>query len=263
MTGLGDAYLRAGLRLLYSEPFTARHDLRLAVAQYNQAANLGAGHDADLGRARALVGLGESKRAVPIASQIVATSPRPGSALEVLLAADEGAHDFAGAEAVARRLAQVGPAAYPTATTFYPAPRESDALGSVAEASRPLSMGAETLTPLHDTLVPAAGGAGGTVQDLSFIPQYRDDLDVTGPVTDCPSLAWRRDAILAGHAAQALEDWPDEFTGARPEHPNEFLRGHQQPAVNRPAGGAAANHQHHGEQGRSHRPMAESAALGR
>jgi hypothetical protein len=78
VTGLGDAYLRAGLRLLYSEPFTARHDLRLAMAQYNRAAVLGAGHDADLGRARALVGLGESKRAVPIASQIVATSPRPG-----------------------------------------------------------------------------------------------------------------------------------------------------------------------------------------
>ena len=217
VTGLGDAYLRAGLRLLYSEPFTARHDLRLAVAQYNQAAILGAGHDADLGRARALVGLGESKRAVPIASQIVATSPRPGSALEVLLTADEGAHDFAGAEAIARRLAQSGPAAYPTATAFYPAPRESDALGSVAEASRPLSMGAEALTPLQDTLVPAGRGAGGSVQDLSFIPQYRDDLDVTGPVTDCPSLAWRRDAILAGHAAEALEDWPDEFTGARPE----------------------------------------------
>jgi hypothetical protein len=118
VTGLGDAYLRAGLRLLYSEPFTARQYLRLAVAQYNQAATLGAGHDADLGRARALVGLGESKRAVPIASQVVATSPRPGIALEVLLAADEGAHDFADAEAVARRLAQSGPAAYPTATAF-------------------------------------------------------------------------------------------------------------------------------------------------
>ena len=151
MTGLGDAYLRAGLRLLYSEPFTARHDLRLAVAQYNQAA-IPEPATTPISRARALVGLGESKRAVPIASQIVATSPRPGSALEVLLAADEGAHDFAGAEAVARRLAQSGPAAYPTATTFYPAPRESDALGSVAEASRPLSRGAESLTPLHDTL---------------------------------------------------------------------------------------------------------------
>ena len=49
VTGLGDAYLRAGLRLLYSEPFTARHDLRLAMAQYNRAAVLGAGHD---GRSR-------------------------------------------------------------------------------------------------------------------------------------------------------------------------------------------------------------------
>jgi hypothetical protein len=37
VTGLGDAYLRVGLRLLYTQPFTARHDLRLAVAQYNRA----------------------------------------------------------------------------------------------------------------------------------------------------------------------------------------------------------------------------------
>jgi cellulose synthase operon protein C len=129
VTGLGDAYLRAGLRLLYSQPFTARQDLRLDVAQYNRAAELGA----DLGRARALVGLGESPRAVRIAAPFVASSPRPGGALEVLLAADEGAHDFAAAETTGQRLAQAGPAAYPTATAFYPALRDSDDLGSVAE----------------------------------------------------------------------------------------------------------------------------------
>jgi hypothetical protein len=219
VTGLGDAYLRAGLRLLYSQPFTARQDLRLAVAQYNRAAELGAAHDADLGRARALVGLGESPRAVRIAAPLVASSPRPGGALEVLLAADEGARDFAGAETIARRLEQAGPAAYPTATAFYPTPRDSDDLGSVAEASRPLSMGAETLTPLHDSLVPLGGGAGGVVQDLSFIPQYRDDGDVTGALADCPSLGWRRDAVLAGHPARALDSWPDQFF-ARARAPN-------------------------------------------
>ena len=215
VTGLGDAYLRVGLRLLYSQPFTARHDLRLAVAQYNRAAELGAVHDADLGRARALVSLGESQRAVPIATEIVSDSPRPGGALEVLLAAEEGAHDFASAETVARHLDQAGPDAYPAPTAFYPAPSHSDAVGSLADASRPLSMGAETLAPLHDVLVPP-GGAGGTVADLSFIPLYRDDAAVTGAMTDCPSLATRRDAILAGHAAQTLDGWPEEFTGARP-----------------------------------------------
>lgn len=215
VSGLGDAYLRVGLRRLYSQPFAARYDLRLAVAQYNRAAELGAAHDADLGRARALVALGESQRAVPLATRAVADSPRPGGALEVLLTAKEGAHDFSGAENVAGILDRSGPAAYPVAAAFYPDPRNSDAVGSVAEASRPLSMGAETLAPLHDVLVPP-GGAGGTVADLSFIPQYRDDQFVTGAMTDCPSLASRRDAILAGHAAQALDDWPDEFLGARP-----------------------------------------------
>ena len=214
VTGLGDAYLRAGLRLLYSQPFTARQDLRVAVAQYNRAAALGAAHDADLGRARALVGLGESQRAVGIVAPLVASSPRPGGALEVLLAADEGARDFAGAETVARRLVQTGPTTYPSAVAFYPAP-ESDVLGSPAEAWLPLSMGAETLTPLQAVLVPP-GGAGGSVQDLSFIPQYREDTDLTTPLTYCPSLAWRRDAILAGHAAPALDSWPDEFFGTRP-----------------------------------------------
>lgn len=215
ISGLGDAYLRVGLRLLYSQPFTARYDLRQAVAQYNRAAELGAAHDADLGRARALVALGESQRAVPIAKQVVANSPRPGGALEVLLGAEEGAHDFASAESVAHQLDLVGPDAYPAATAFYPAPSNSDAVGSLADASRPLSMGAETLAPEHDVLIPP-GGAGGTVTDLSFIPQYRDDPDVAGAMTDCPSLAARRDAILAGHAAQGLDDWPEEFTGARP-----------------------------------------------
>src|SRR5206468_2991428 len=63
---------------------------------------------------------------------------------------------------------------------------------------------------------PLGGGAGGVVQDLAFIPQFRDDGDVTGALADCPSLGWRRDAVLAGHAARALDSWPDQFPGARP-----------------------------------------------
>jgi tetratricopeptide (TPR) repeat protein len=197
------------LRLLYRQPFTARQNLRLALAQYNRAAELGAAHDADLGRARALLGLGESQRAVQIATQVVAGSPRPGAALEGLLAAHQGAHDFTSAEDVARRLDRAGPASYPKPAAFYPRPTDS------FDTSLPLSMGADTLAPLHDALVPV-GGAGGTAQDLSFIPQYRDDGSVTDTLTDCPSLASRRDASLAGHAARALEDWPKQFKGARP-----------------------------------------------
>jgi cellulose synthase operon protein C len=215
VTGLGDAYLRAGLRLLSSQPFTARRDLQLAVAQYNHAAELGDGHDADLGRARALTGLDEAKQAVPIAQQAVAGSTRPGSAREVLLAADQSAQDFSSAENVARDLDRIGPAAYPAATAFYPRPTDSDRRRAF-DASLPLSMGADTLAPLYVHLAPQ-GGAGGTLEDLSLIPQYRDDLPVTATLTDCPSLAWRRDAILAGHAAQALQDWPQQFTGVRPD----------------------------------------------
>ena len=206
VTGLGDAYLRAGSRLLSSQPFTARRYLQLALEQYNQAAELGDAHDADLGRARALIGLGEARRAVDTAVPLVAGSPRPGAALEVLLEAQQEAHDFAGAEDVAQRLDRAGPAAFPTPALFYPTPYT---------ALTPLSMGADTLAPLRVSLV-QVGGAGGTVQDLSLIPQYRDDGQVTDTLVDCPSLAWRRDAILAGHAARALSDWPEEFYAARP-----------------------------------------------
>ncbi|MCW2628966.1 MAG: Tetratricopeptide 4 [Mycobacterium sp.] len=216
VTGLGDAYLQAGLTLLHNQPFTARQDLRLAVAQYNRAAELGDAHDADLGRAHALIGLGESKRAVPIATQVVANSPRPGAALKVLLAAYQGAGDFASAEDVARRLDEAGPAAYPAATAFFPgvAPLKPFQLPvSALHALLPLSTGAETLAPLEDSLVfePLGEGAGASVNDVSFIPQYRDDGSPTADLTDCPSLAWRRDAVVAGHAVRALENWPQWF----------------------------------------------------
>ena len=124
-------------------------------------------------------------------------------------------------------------------------------------------MGAETLTPLHDTLVPAGRGAGGSVQDLSFIPQYRDDLDVTGPVTDCPALAWRRDAILAGHAAQALDGWPEEFTAHAGTQTISCPVFDNNLQVARPARAQRPITSTQVQQGRSHRPMAESSALGR
>jgi hypothetical protein len=41
LTGLGDAYLRAGTHLRFTEPFTARQDLRLAMAAYSRACRRG------------------------------------------------------------------------------------------------------------------------------------------------------------------------------------------------------------------------------
>jgi hypothetical protein len=67
------------------------------------------------------------------------------------------------------------------------------------------------------------GGAGGSVQDLSFIPEYRDDPGVTGTHGSCASGTWRRDAILDGQAAQTLAGWPAKFTSARPDATGECM----------------------------------------
>jgi hypothetical protein len=70
-------------------------------------------------------------------------------------------------------------------------------------------VGAETLTPLQDTLVPAGRGAGGSVQDLSFIPQYRDDLDVTGRrdlVTSLGHPAYRADQVSRHYFVRFTDD---------------------------------------------------------
>lgn len=217
VTGLGDAYLRAGLLLLYSNPFTARDDLRQAVGQYNRAAQLGDRHNADLGRARAFIGLGDPERAVQLATRAVGDSPPyPGVALEVLLAAEQAAHHYDSAQQVAQRLERSGSAAYPDSVAFYPAPTSFDR-GLPFDATLPLSQGADALAPLQDDLTPAGGRGGGIVEDLAFIPEYRDNDPMTDTLTDCPSLAWRRDAIIAGHAAAALPDWPAEFTTGGPK----------------------------------------------
>ena len=98
--------------------------------------------------------------------------------MEVLLGAEEGARDFASAETVARHLDQAGSEAYPAPTAFYPDPRNSDAVGSVAEASRPLSMGAETLA--GDGQRQAIGRQGQAVHSVELLRERADHLAVGG-----------------------------------------------------------------------------------
>ncbi len=216
LTGLGDAFLREGTHLRYSEPFAARQDFDSAIGEYDRAAQLGDGRDAVSGLARALVGLGEPAEAAGLVRRALTASTFPGPLLEDLVAAEEAAHDFAAAEAAARRLDRLGASAYPNATAVFPDPDEHS-IDSLDDATLPFSFGADRLMSLNAVLV-APGGAGGSVQDLSFIPQYRDDLGITGSQPQCASWSWRRDAVLDGHAGDALQDWPTSFTDARPDH---------------------------------------------
>lgn len=216
ITGLGDAYLQAGARLSGSEPFTARGYLRLARDQYERAVSLGGGTGAAAGLAHALVALGQPSRAVGILRPLTGAT-RPGAILELLIEAQEAERDFAGAARTGKALADAGPRSYPSGGPLFPMPGEG-AVPGLADASRPYSLGIDTSYPLQDQLLPG-GGAGGSVNDLSFIPRYRDDRGVTPTDPACASFEWRRDALLAGRAGELLVSWPrGDFTYARPEH---------------------------------------------
>jgi cellulose synthase operon protein C len=214
LTGLADSYLRTGTYLRTSEPFTARQDFWLAIAAYDRASALGGERDAAPGVARALIGLGEPAAAARLLSPLARSSPFPGQLLDLLITADEAAHDVGPAVTAAQRLEQLGSASYPDGDALIPVP-ESGSIDSLDDVAFPLSFGAGRLTPLETALI-MPGGAGGTVQDLSFIPAYRDDPGVTGTQLGCPSWTWTRDELLLGHAAMALVNWPAQFAYIRP-----------------------------------------------
>jgi cellulose synthase operon protein C len=214
LTGLGDSYLRAGTYLRFSEPFTARQDFRSAIAAYNRASALSGERDAAPGVARALIGLGEPAAAARLLSPLARSSPFPGQLLDLLITADEEAHDFGAAVTAAQRLGQLGTASYQDGDVLIPVPLD-DSASSLDDVQFPISFGTGRLTPLMTELI-LPGGAGGFVQDLSFIPSYRNDTGVTGTQPGCPLWTWTRDELLLGHAAVALANWPAQFASIRP-----------------------------------------------
>lgn len=214
LSGLGDAYLLAGTHLRFSEPFTSRQDFRLAIMDYDRVDALGDKRDALPGLTRALTGLGEPARAAGLLLPLTRSAGFPGPFLEQVVTADEAAHDFAAAEAAAQRLGKLGTAAYPNGSALLPVPA-SNSVDSLDDASLPLSYGAGRLTPLTVELF-GGRGAGGSVRDLSFIPVYRDDAEVTGTQPTCPSWTAIRDELLLGHPALALANWPTQFESVRP-----------------------------------------------
>jgi tetratricopeptide (TPR) repeat protein len=214
LTGFGDSYLRAGTYLRSSEPFTARLDFRLAITEYNRASALGDERDAAPGVARALIGLGEPAMAARLLSPLARSAGFPGPPLELLIAADEADHDFGAAVTAAQRLGQLGSASYPDGDALIPVPL-SGKVDSLDDPTFPLSFGVGRMAPLSVQLV-LPGGAGGSVQDLSFIPAYRDDIGVAGTQPSCPSWTWTRDELLLGHAALVMANWPAQFQNVRP-----------------------------------------------
>ena len=215
-TGAADANARAGLVLRADQPFAARQKFRTAESQYRRAKELGAGREADIGRARVLIELGDPKGAVRLLQQVPAEGGGAGPVLELLTTAAEAGHDFDAARSHASRLTELGASAYPSDAPLFPVPGITPGPLFQAAATAPLSTGAGRLTPFTVDLAPEPGGAGGSVDDVSFIPVFRQD-NFTGTEPMCPGWVWRRSAMLAGDAASALEDLPEEFRPVRPD----------------------------------------------
>ena len=265
LTGLGDSYLRAGTYLRSSEPFTARQDFRSAITEYNRASALGDERDAAPGVARALIGLGEPAAAARLLSPLARSSGFPGQLLELLIMADEAAHDFGPAVTAAQRLGQLGSASYPDGDALIPVPLTG--VGRLAgRRLAPVVFRSRPADAVDGRADPRRAGAGGSVQDLSFIPEYRDDAGVTGTQPSCPSWTWARDELLLGHAALALANWPAQFRSVRPGG-GYCAQSGQAEVDSRDRSWPTARSEHHEErrhhQRRHRRRLAEPAALGR
>jgi tetratricopeptide (TPR) repeat protein len=210
-TGAADVHLRMGLYLLTRQPFAARAELRQALQLYRQASMLERADAARIGEARALLALGDASQAAEILRhELDMSTPTSGPTLELVISAEEAAHDFAGAEKHARLLSSLGERAYERVTSLFPT--QMGALGEeTIELNQPLSSGLTSLWPLGVNLQSGGFGGGGDVVDLTFIPSFHPDDATVGPQFACPEWHWRRDAILAGHSAVALQAFPTTF----------------------------------------------------
>jgi cellulose synthase operon protein C len=197
--GVADMHLRAGDELKVSQPFSSREEYRLALAAYQRADLLGAGPAATAGIVRAHIGLGHPDQATASATTLLDQLRRPAPALNLLVLAAEASHKWQTASETAQKLSRLGPDAYAHQGPLFP--REGS-----------LSTGVDRLVPLTVSLAPCCDGfGGGDVTDVSFIPLYRTDWRLIGSISDCPEWSWRRDALLARHAAAALVNYPEVF----------------------------------------------------
>jgi tetratricopeptide (TPR) repeat protein len=224
LAGVADADLRHGYRLRQRQPFTARMHLRRAEMAYRAAMTEG-GLGAGSGLARTHLWLGHAKDAAATAASTARGQRTAGRELEVLLDSQEAAGDFASAAAIGRDLVERGSDAYPSGPPLYPSPGVYTLTWwSDMAVLGPVSRGSADAARLTTNLQPPPGGAGAQVEDVSFIPRYRDDGYFTLPGSACPEFAWRRAALLSGavSAAAAGQDADDfeEFRGTNPDRPS-------------------------------------------
>ncbi len=203
LSTLGDAYLIMGQELTVAQPFTAREAFQDAATVFER---LRPGEDTVgtlMGAARAQLGLARAPSAAQLATRAVEDSGSPGLALQLAVTTEEKAREFDRASAHAKRLASLGPRAFPAPT-------------AIAPLGPPLSWGSDSLAPLTVRLIGGGQGDGAVVSDEGFIPTFRKADDLTETWESCPDWVWRRDALVAGDARSAASAWPDEFSPSDP-----------------------------------------------
>jgi tetratricopeptide (TPR) repeat protein len=200
----GDMHLRAGQNLDPKQPFAARSEYRLALASYQRVGELGAEYEAAIGTARALIGLHEPKRAAELVRSQLAKTETRGPVLQLLLAAEEAAHEFEAAMWTARELTVAATRLFPEPIQVFP-----------DQWQGPLTTGIGQLVSLRVSLRQTAGGGAASLEDSSLVPLYVID-DMAGTDTTCPDMAWRRNAILAGHTEEASRNLPAQFKSVGP-----------------------------------------------
>ena len=222
LAGAADVHVREGSRIAVSEPFTARHHFRTAVELYRRIIEGSSSAEIETGLARALIGLGEASLAADALRNADDTAT-PGFRLELLTKAEEAAHDFESAQRTARRLADLGADAYPRGSGLFAVPGFGASFDGDDLDIPAVSVGVDRFAPFRVLLQPFPGAGAGIVDDVSFIPAYREDLGFVGTMASCPEWGWRRDALLAGNADEALLQLPKDlaFMNVRPDEEGE------------------------------------------
>jgi tetratricopeptide (TPR) repeat protein/Zn-dependent protease len=217
--GAGDAELRLAYQVDPQEPFTARLHFQRALAFFLAAKH--ADVEVAAGTARAYAGLQQFTQAVAAQREAIAGRMHDAPLQTRLVEYMERARSYGHAAEAAAPLTVS--ARFPTGEGQLMEASSRGPLGGqlyTEEANGPLSIGADRFNAVSINLDDPIGGAGGGgVNDLSFIPSYREVQGVTGYSHWCPQWSMRRDKILAGRPAQALEGMPSSLTGIKPGEP--------------------------------------------
>jgi len=204
------------LRLAYDaaallQPFTARRHFERALAAYRRARRLDRDPRLGAGEARALAGTGQYAEAARIQAATAAATGNRGVVQAWLTELLERARrwgpavDSADALAARRREAP-GTGLYMTARDPLTHLAEQDAMRPMSEQvgrTRGYYVEIRPISP------PAAVLPSSAVEDISFIPSFRERLGVTGYGRWCPAWSRLRDLVLAGRADEALAAMPE------------------------------------------------------